>query len=376
MGVWPYFLLVNFMYEDAKYLNALNSIINIRSFCFSRILALVSAREIWQSSYKKIVQSGLDSKTAWQLVQDRSKIDPEQEAEKLKKHNIRVITGSDPEFPRLLKEITPPAPILYIKGNMDLLNQKVIAIVGTRKATDYGLQVAQDLAAGLSSAGLVIVSGLAFGIDCQAHKTTLENKGNTIAVLGSGLDLISPRSNHWIAEQILEKDGSIISEFPLGYPASKFTFPERNHIISGLSLGVIVVEAGFKSGALITARAALEQNREVFCVPGNVYSENSRGCNKFISDGARLVTCAEDVLQVLNINRTKARINKQMRTKVHSPATAEEKDILENLGANPVSIDYLAEKTGLAVEKIAAVLGQMEMEDVVRDVGGGRYVVN
>ena len=365
------------MNEDTKYLNALNLAINIRSFGFSRILANNSAPEIWHGSYKKLVQLGLDPKTAWQLVQTRSKIDPDQEAAKLKNHNIQVITSSDSEFPRLLKEITPPALILYIKGSADLLNQKAVAIVGTRKATDYGLQVAKDLASSLSSAGLVVVSGLAFGIDAQAHKTTLENKGKTIAVLGSGLDAISPQSNYWIAEQILKKDGAIVSEYPLRYPASRFTFPERNHIISGLSLGVIVVEAGFKSGALITARAALEQNREVFCVPGNIYSENFKGCNKFINDGARLVTCAKDVLEVLNINpaSSKKMMALRRRENVFAPSK-ETKIVLENLSADPVSIDFLAEKTGFAVEKIAAILGQMEMEDVVRETGGGGYVVN
>lgn len=356
-------------------MNALNQIINIRSFCFARVLTKLSAQEIWQSSYQQLIQRGMDSKTSWALVEKRIKIEPQREAEKLGKFHIQAITLFDPKFPRLLKEITPPAPILYIKGNIDLLNQKAVAIVGTRKATDYGLKAAQDLAKGLSSAGLVIVSGLAFGIDSAAHQSTLENNGKTIAVLGSGLDQISPISNYWLAEQILKKDGAIISQYPLGYPASRFTFPERNQIISGLSLGVIVVEAGLKSGALITARAALEQNREVFCVPGSIYSENSKGCNKFIAQGAHLVTCAEDVSEVLGINKDCGRPTfcKQIND---CSLTDDEKTLLNLLGQDAVSIDYLAEKTGLPIEKITALLGQMVIDDIVRETGGGEYMIN
>lgn len=365
------------MNEDVLYLNALNHLINIRSFYFARILAKLSAKEIWQSSYQQLIQYGLDPKTAWAVVEKRINIDPIEEAKKLKKLHIQAITNSDSKFPSLLKEITPPPPIIYIKGNVDLLRQKAIAIVGTRKATNYGLRATKDLASGLSSAGLIIVSGLAFGIDSQAHQSTLENNGKTIAVLGSGIDRVSPQSNYWLAEQILKKDGAIVSEYPLGYPASKFTFPERNHIISGLSLGVIVVEAGLKSGALITARAALEQNREVFCAPGSIYSENSKGCNKFIAQGAHLVTSPDDVLEVLNINpdsSKKAAIIRG-RENAFSPSK-EEKIILENLGSDPVSVDYIAKKTGLPIEKIIAPLNQMEIDDLIRDVGGGEYVLN
>lgn len=374
------------MNGDVLYLNALNQLINIRSFYFAKILANFTAKEIWQSNYLDLTNKGINPKIAQKICQ-KDRVNPEKELEKLIQQQVIALTPADVKFPRLLKEITPPPPLLYVKGNADLLNRQAIAIVGTRKPTNYGLQAAKDLATGLSAAGLVIVSGLAFGIDSQAHLGTLENNGATIAVLGAGIDCFTPRSNHYLVKQILEKNGAIISEYPLGYQASKYTFPERNQIISGLSLGVIVVEAGLKSGALITARAALEQNREVFCVPGSVYSENSKGCNKFISQGAHLVTCADDVLEVLGINECSAqsafckRINACLpRAAKHCgqvcSLTKDEKILFDLLGQDPVSIDDLADKTGLAVEKIAAVLGQMVMEDVARETDDGGYVVN
>lgn len=216
--------------------------------------------------------------------------------------NIKKITLQDKTYPAILKEIHDPPKELYIKGNIIPQDKIAIAVVGTRKCTQHGKQVALDIAGELAKLGITIVSGLAEGIDTFAHQAALENNGRTIAVLGTGIDKKSlyPKSNYILSEKIA-KNGAVISEYPPETKGTKFNFPKRNRIVSGLSLGVVVIEAPEKSGALITASLALEQNREVFAVPGSIYEENYQGTNKLIQMGAKLVNNIEDILEELNL---------------------------------------------------------------------------
>jgi len=215
---------------------------------------------------------------------------------------IKKITIKDKDYPKLLKNISNPPEILYVRGTI-LSEENCFAVVGTRMASAYGKQVASEIAGELSEAGLTIVSGLAPGIDTFSHRVVVEKKKRTIAVLGTGLDekSIYPKENINLAKKILENNGCLISEYPPGTPGSKFTFPQRNRIISGLSLGVLVIEAKQKSGALITTNFASLQNRKVFAVPGSIYCLNSKGCNYLIKNGAKLVENAKDILRELNL---------------------------------------------------------------------------
>jgi len=262
----------------------------------------------------------------------------------MNKENIKKITLSDSNYPRLLKEISDPPQVLYLKGEIKKEDETAIAIVGTRNYTSYGKRIAEEITSDLVERGITIISGLAKGIDTFVHKTALEKGGRTIAVLGSGIDLKSlyPASNRGLAEKIIN-NGAILSEYPPGTRAKKYFFPQRNRIISGLSLGVIVVEAPHKSGALITANCALEQNREVFAVPGPVYSSSSEGTNRLIQSGAKLTMNANDVLEELNLPLILKKKSFELKTKQSKlkPDEAnsvliilELRGIIKNLGNN------------------------------------------
>lgn len=285
--------------------------------------------------------------------------------------NIRKLTRSYKEYPNLLREIFQP-PVLYMRGSFQKADKYALAIVGTRTPTHYGKQVAEKFAYELSQAGFTIVSGLAVGIDAIAHKTALQEKGRTIAVLGSGIDEKSlyPQKNKKLAKQI-EKSGAVISEYRPGTSARPGYFPQRNRIISGLCLGILVIEAGFKSGALITARCALDQNREVFCVPGSILSEKSVGPNNLIKLGAKLVNRTEDILEELNLNQT-MQIFEKAKTK---PDNKEEAKILKVLNYEPIHIDDLIKQTKLNAAIINATLSMMEIKNKIKNMGGGNYVL-
>jgi len=246
-----------------------------------------------------------------------------------------------------------------------------IAIVGTRRYSQYGKQVALEFAGKLAELGITIVSGLAKGIDTFAHQAALENRGRTIAVLGSGLDKKSfyPSCNYHLAEKISQY-GAVISEYPPGTRGTQFTFPQRNRIISGLSLGVIIIEAPEKSGALITASLALEQNREVFAVPGSIYEKNSRGTNNLIKLGAKPVTCIEDILEELNLLPLLKENKKEIK-----PETKEEEILFHLLSHQPTHIDEIILKSGLSASVVNATLMMMELKKMVRNLGKGNYIL-
>jgi len=263
-----------------------------------------SLQEAYEASFWELKKSGLEENIVQEFITKRREINLDKEMEKLEKEDIKLLTLYDEDYPHLLKEIYNPPYLLYYKGAKPVKDEFSLGIVGTRKASSYGQQVTPEIVGDLTQNGITIVSGLALGIDGLAHQTAYKTGGKTIAVLGSGLDKqnIYPSQHRFLAQKIIEAEGTLISEFPYGTLPLKFNFPYRNRIISGLSLGILVIEAGETSGALITARYALEQNREVFAVPGSIYSQNSLGSNNLIKMGAHAITSASDILDALNLS--------------------------------------------------------------------------
>ena len=273
----------------------------------------------------------------------------------------RILTIADSEYPQLLLNISDPPLLLYVKGRLDLLNVKSLAVVGSRNATTQGLRNAEAFANSTSEAGFCIVSGMAHGIDAAAHLGGLQGIGSSIAVVGTGLDKVYPAANRELAHR-LAQEGTIISEFPLGTPPLAANFPRRNRIISGLSLGCLVVEASVQSGSLITARMALEQGREVFAVPGSIHSPQSKGCHALIKQGAKLVESARDILEELGYPGT-----------VLTQAIAPEHPLFVHLGFDPLDVESLAQRSGLTIGELSAILLQLELDGHIASLPGGLY---
>lgn len=293
----------------------------------------------------------------------------------VKDSGISTITKNNPDFPKLLLEIPAPPKTLYYQGDKSLLEGLCIAIVGTRKATSQGLLLAREFAGFLASRGVVIVSGLALGIDAAAHEGALEAHGKTIAVLGNGLPEIYPRQNEQLAKEILEKGGLIISEYPTDTPSLPHQFLERNRIVSGISRGVIVVEAPQRSGALSTAAHALEQNREVFVLPGPVKHPNYKGSHGLIKAGACLVSSPEEVLEELNLASNEQTTNQKSGTQIIGRNDDEIKilEALQNAG-KPLTLDKICELTRIGVSSAARTLGLLTMQGVIREENGKYYL--
>ncbi len=280
---------------------------------------------------------------------------------------IKTVSLKDESYPEALREIKSPPEILYYRGKL-FPREKSLAVVGTRRCSFHGKEIASEITADLVEAGITIVSGLAPGIDTVAHKTALEKGGRTIAVLGTGLDekYIYPKSNLGLSREIIKKDGLLLSEYPPETSGSKFSFPQRNRLISGLSLGVIVIEAPKKSGAVITAQWAKKQKRKIFAVPGDINSPLHQGCNSLIKDGAFLVENGQDILKKIGINFTK-------RQKNIKGETPEENVIIELLKVSPLHLDEIVEKTKLKTPQVVSLLSQMEMRRIVKNIGGNIF---
>jgi DNA processing protein len=274
-----------------------------------------------------------------------------------------VLTVADAEFPQFLLNTADPPLILYAKGRVDLLNAAALAVVGSRNATPQGLRNAEAFSRSASDAGLCIVSGMAHGIDAAAHLGGLQGTGSSIAVVGTGLDKVYPAANRELAHR-LAQNGTIISEFPLGTPPLAANFPRRNRIISGLSLGCLVIEASLQSGSLITARMALEQGREVFAIPGSIHSPQSKGCHTLIKQGAKLVENAQDILEELG---HRACVNPLARQ------TAPEHPLFLHLGFDPLDAETLAQRSGLTIAELSAILLQLELDGHITTLPGGLY---
>jgi DNA processing protein len=279
-----------------------------------------------------------------------------------------LITLADTDYPKLLLEAGDPPSVLYAKGKRELLGADAVAIVGSRNATPQGLKNAEAFAEALAHAGLCIVSGMALGIDTAAHRGGLQGAGSTIAVVGTGLDLVYPARNKALAQELAER-GLMLSEFPLGTPALPAHFPRRNRIISGLSRGCLVVEAALASGSLITARLAGEQGRDVFAIPGSIHSPFSKGCHRLIKQGAKLVESAEDILDELGLSAAPVSASGNRTGKL-----ARKKDaLLDALGFDPVSFDALIERTGTSADILSGKLVEWEIEGRVAALPGNKY---
>ncbi len=289
------------------------------------------------------------------------------------KQGYKIITLSDTDYPPLLLEIPDPPPILYVCGRLKttLLN---IAIVGSRNATKYGLTITGRLGADLASLGITVVSGMALGIDAAAHYGALAGHGNTIAVLGSGLDRIYPASNKKLFYKIAEQ-GSVISEFPLDTEPESHNFPQRNRVISGICQGTVIVEATRRSGSLITARLAAEQNRDVFAVPGSIHSFKSTGTHTLIKQGAKLVENAQDIVEEFDLILNRPTTDKDKPAKTPLQLTSDESGILKLLGPYPVHIDNLVRKMSIAPGRLSSILLQMELKGLVQQSPGNLFTI-
>lgn len=283
---------------------------------------------------------------------------------------IKTVSITEDNYPRLLREIKEAPKVLYYRGEIKP-NENCFAIVGTRRCSPYGKEIALEIAGNLAEADLTIVSGLAPGIDTLAHLAAVERKKRTIAVLGTGVDekSIYPKSNLRLARKILETGGALISEFPPGTHGTKYTFPQRNRIISGLSLGVLVVEARERSGAIITAEYAFSQKRKVFAIPGSIFSQTSKGCHYLIKKGAKLVESAEDILKELGMK-------KLAKEKEIEGENKEENLILTALKEGALDIEKIIEKTKLPAQKVASALAILEIKGKVKNLGGQIYAIS
>ncbi|NCF66848.1 MAG: DNA-protecting protein DprA [Chloroflexi bacterium] len=328
-------------------------------------------RSAWGAQKDQLRRIGFDQRSIDSFFEKRKELDLDQCLANVQAIGVTLLTWKSEEYPNYLREIEGSPPLIYVHGSLEEIDRWAVAVVGTRRLTSYGRQITQELVAGLVLNGVTIVSGLARGIDAVAHKTALEHGGRTIAVLGSGPDCIYPPENRALARQIVNGRGAIVSEYGLGVQPEAKNFPPRNRIISGLSLGVIVVEAGDRSGASITARFALEQGREVFAVPGNITSPASKGTNRLIQQGAKLVTGVDDVLEELNL----AMVLEHSAVQLSLPETQDEAALYEYLSAQPVHIDDLSRSTGLSSSLVSSTLTLMELKGMVRQVGGMNYVL-
>jgi DNA processing protein len=359
--------------QEAKYYNAINLLPEFGPIRFTKLRnGFANMEQAWKADTQELLACGLEERVVARFIAHRTGIDPDAEIARLAGEGIQVVLDSDPTYPSRLREIFHAPPILYVRGELPDPDAVIVAVVGTRKMTSYGKQVTEEFARALAARGVTIVSGLAYGIDTAAHNAALGASGKTIAVLPTCVDHegVYPQANRLLAEQIA-MHGTLLSEFPLGTLALKQNFPARNRIISGLALGTLVVEADEESGALITAKWALEQNREVFAVPGNIHQAMSRGTNALIKQGARLVATVEDILDALNIEQVLV----QAETKSVIADTPEEAKLLDLLGREAMHVDDLVQASGLPASLVNSSLTMMEMKGKVRNVGSQEYVI-
>ena len=328
-----------------------------------------SAEVAWNAPAEGLKSARLPSKVVENFILLRDKIDLERVMATLQTREISVLTIEDADYPRRLKEINQPPPVLYIKGSVNVEDEWAVAVVGTRRVTPYGRQVAMELALFLAQNGITVVSGLARGVDAIAHQTALKAAGRTIAVLGSGVDVIYPPEHSRLAGEI-SKHGALVSDYAMGTKPDGINFPPRNRIISGLSLATIVVEAGETSGALITAEFAVEQGKEVFAVPGSILTPQSTGTNRLIEQGARPLLKMNEILEVLNLEK----IPEKQNSRKQFPLDPIEAKLLSALSQEPTHVDEVSRQAGLPISEVSAMLTMLELKGMVSQVGGMNYV--
>ena len=340
--------------------------LDCQTFC-QLLKTFGSPSEIYRKKFKEL-RVMVSEKIALEIGLGVDQADLQDTLNWLAKANNHIVTLADPDYPKALLEIADPPPLLYAKGNIALLNKLSIAIVGSRNASVQGEKNAEAFAQGLAEHGLCIVSGLALGIDGAAHRGALKAKGDTIAVVGTGLDMVYPAQHRDLAHQIASS-GLIISEFPLGTLSKPQNFPRRNRLISGLSLGCLVVEANLKSGSQITARLSAEQGREVFAIPGSIHSPLAKGCHQLIKQGAKLVDSLQDIVEELNLSKAvSAPVAEE-----NSPTNQDQQMLLDAMAYDAISIETLVQLTGLTVSTLSSMLTLLELEGRITGLAGGQY---
>lgn len=364
--------------QEEQHLHSFLRLVSVQGMGSFRIRRLIShfktASEVLSADVLSLVGiDGIDKVLAKKI---RAGGDPDfadRQLQACRKHNIQLISYYDKSYPSALKETPDPPILLYMKGTLQDRDVISIGVVGTRIPSQYGKRIAELLSKELIKNGFTIVSGLARGIDTIAHKTCVNLASRTVAVMGSGLDIIYPTENKKLAEAITE-NGALLSELPCGSLPDAANFPKRNRIISGLSLGVLVVEAGEKSGALITATSALNQNREVFAVPGSVLSTKSIGTNRLIKEGAKLVQSVEDILEELQHRVRSFSFEKSDFKSLPVDLSDKEKKVMSTFSEDPIHIDMIAQKTGFSTAEALSVLLTLELKDVVKQLSGKMFV--
>ncbi len=326
--------------------------------------------EVFYADSEKLKLYKLSEKCISELLKARNSYDPEKVIGELEKRGIKPLFIFNDEYPSRLKEIADPPFLLYTRGNVNW-EQMMIGVVGSRNMTDYGVQTTEKIASDLAANGVIVVSGLALGIDAVAHQATINEGGQTVAVLGNGIDRVFPSTNFALANDILEH-GAIISEYPCGVSPAKHTFPARNRIISGLCQGLVVTEAAEGSGSLITARSALEQNREVFAVPGSIFNLNSVGTNSLIKMGAHPITSVQDIFDEFGISHPEVATSFR---KV-AGATDDERTIIDILRLEPKHIDEIIKVSGLSHSSVSSTLTIMEVGGKIKHLGNMTFRIN
>lgn len=357
--------------DELRFRVALHRVPRLGSKRFALLEAgLPGLEAAWRADRGTLMAAGLDAATASAVVQARAELDPDAELERLHRAGVRPVAPSDPAYPTRLHEIADAPPLLYMRGSWEPEDEWSVAVVGTRRATAYGRQAGGELARGLAASRVTVVSGLARGIDTVAHRATLDAGGRTVAVLANGLDSVYPPENRRLAAEVMER-GALLSDYPLGTQPRAAYFPRRNRIMSGVALGTLVIEADVKSGAMITARLAMEQDREVFAVPGSIFSPQSRGPLGLLRDGATPVTRAEDVLEALHLTTIGAQLDFGRAVPAQ---TDEERAVMATLSRDPRHVDELVRECGLAAATVAGTLALLELKGLVRDLGAMQYV--
>jgi DNA processing protein len=355
---------------DKKYWIGFNLIKGIGAVRMQALIQYFGDLEAaWRAAPIELARAGLGLKVIERIVKAREGVDLESLWAKIEAQGIKILTWEDAAYPQRLKEIDQPPPVLFLRGDYLPDDLFAVAIVGTRRVTAYGRQITEELAAYLTANGITVVSGLARGVDAIAHQTALKAGGRTLAVLGSGIDKIYPPEHRGMAEKMVGQ-GAIISDYALGTSPDASNFPPRNRIISGLSLAVVVVEAGETSGALITAEFAAEQGREVFAVPGSILAPQSKGTNKLIQNGALPLLSVNDLMQALDLTR----MGEQKAARKAIPSDETEARLMKVLGDEPLHVDEIRNQAELPIEKVSATLALMELKGLVRQVGGMNYV--
>ena len=356
--------------EEKKYWVGFNLIKGIGAVRMQALIQHFGDLEAaWKAAPADLAGAGMGLKVIERIVQARIQVDLDKVWDRIESQGIKILTWVDNAYPQRLKEIEQPPPVLYIRGEYLPDDLFAVAIVGTRRVTSYGRQITEELASYLAGHGITVISGLARGVDAIAHQTALKAGGRTIGVLGSGVDKIYPPEHRQMAEQMM-RNGAIVSDYAPGTPPDASNFPPRNRIISGLSLAIVVIEAGETSGALITAEFAAEQGREVFAVPGSILAPQSKGTNKLIQQGALPLLSVNDLMQALDLTR----MGDQKAVRKILPADETEARVMNVLSAQPLHVDEIRNQTELPIEKVSAALALMELKGMVRQVGGMNYV--